>query len=121
MAYQKQFDLSGNFTGLVRIEDGARVPLDPANVDYQAYLAWVAEGNVPQEPPAPVTTWSDVQAKARVLLDDSDQTILRCYEHAVVVPSEWQTYRAALRAIISAATGDATQALPTKPAYPAGT
>ena len=25
--------------------DGACIPFDPANVDYIAYLAWVAEGN----------------------------------------------------------------------------
>jgi hypothetical protein len=24
------------------------IPFDPANTDYQAYLAWVAEGGVPE-------------------------------------------------------------------------
>jgi hypothetical protein len=34
---------------LVRIQDGAVIPFDPANTDYIAYLAWIAEGNVPEE------------------------------------------------------------------------
>jgi hypothetical protein len=25
------------------------IPLDPENMDYQAFLAWVAEGNTPTE------------------------------------------------------------------------
>ena len=37
----------------VELEDGETatisIPFDPANTDYQAYLEWVAEGNIPEE------------------------------------------------------------------------
>jgi hypothetical protein len=31
-----------------RVKDNAIIPFYPANVDYIAYLAWIAEGNVPE-------------------------------------------------------------------------
>ena len=30
-----------------RLSDGALIPFDPANTDYQKYLQWLSDGGVP--------------------------------------------------------------------------
>jgi len=41
----KNFDGTTAY-GITRTSDGASIPQDLSNLDYQAYLNWVAEGNV---------------------------------------------------------------------------
>lgn len=46
------YQLIKDSASIKRIADGAFIPVDPANVDYAVYLAWVDAGNTPE--PAPV-------------------------------------------------------------------
>jgi hypothetical protein len=52
----QKFDGSVNELGILRTVDNAFIPFDPANTDYQAYLAWLAEGNEPLPADEPTQT-----------------------------------------------------------------
>lgn len=47
--YKQCKDSLGNIGNCIhRTNDGAFIPFDPANTDYQAYLKWLEEGNTPE-------------------------------------------------------------------------
>jgi hypothetical protein len=50
MSYKKTKDSEGNVRDdqIRRKSDGAWIPFDPENKDYQEYLEWVAAGNTPE-------------------------------------------------------------------------
>lgn len=53
---------------ITRSSDGAIIPHDEANADYQAYAAWSQSGNIAQAS-APATSAADVQAAVAAHID----------------------------------------------------
>ena len=47
--YKLTQPIDGEMRVILRISDGACIPLDEDNRDYQEYLEWLSEGNTPEE------------------------------------------------------------------------
>ena len=79
----KMYKLTDN-ASILRIEDNASIPDDPANSDYAAYLEWVEDGNTPEAadvPPDP--TYQENRVKEYPPIGDQ----LDALYHAGVFPA----------------------------------
>ena len=47
MQYKIQNDTDGQPCAVTIVGQNISIPMDESNTDYQAYLEWLAEGNVP--------------------------------------------------------------------------
>jgi len=47
-SYRLIKNIDGVAVAVFRQADNTSIPFDPDNTDYQAYLAWLAEGNTPE-------------------------------------------------------------------------
>lgn len=95
---------------ILRLADHAFIPPDPANSDYQAYLAWCEEGNTPLPAPDPIigditdlpeakkVASEYVRSKAYTLLQPTDWVVVREMESGVPAPADITAYRTAVRA-----------------------
>ena len=60
--YKQYKNAMGNIAnGIIRTNDNAFIPFDPANTDYQAYLKWLEKGNTPEEASTEVSVPADEQ------------------------------------------------------------
>ena len=87
---------TGELASIIKNPDDAIrlcIPINHDNVDYQEYLAWVAEGNEPLPADAAVT-WETIRAKRDQLIRDSDWTMI---PGATVDQAPWSAYRQILR------------------------
>lgn len=87
----------GGVCGVLRLnEDGSKTSLlfVEDNPDYQAYLAWLDEGNEPLPPEEPPATWESIRAKRDGLIRNSDWTMI---PDATVNQAAWAQYRQILR------------------------
>ena len=102
---------------VLRKEDGAAIPFDEENVDYQEYLKWINEGNT-ADPADVIDEWLNIRWERDRLLTESDwtQAIDTALTSAKV--TAWATYRTSLRMLPEDQSSETTYADITWPTEP---
>ena len=90
-------EITGKDYGVLKTEGTSlmSIPFDEANVDYQEYLEWVAEGNT-AESVDDTLTWDNIRATRDQILRDTDWTMTT---GATVDQAQWAAYRQVIRDI----------------------
>jgi hypothetical protein len=66
-----EYQLVTNFDGVKRAADEAHIPNAAGNLDWQAYQAWLAEGNTPDPPSPPSIAVVIAQSAQALSLSDA--------------------------------------------------
>ena len=80
---------------VIRLSDNASIPFDLNNVDYQKYLSWIDEGNLPEEadalPQTPITIRQARMALYNAGLLDDIETVIDQLEQPIRIWWEYST------------------------------
>ena len=91
-----------NRNAVIRLVDGAVIPLSDDNTDYKSYKAWLEDGNIP-EPSQLEPTIDPIALSARVNRDSelarADIQLLKVQDGVTGIGTQkaWREYRNALR------------------------
>ena len=86
-------DSFGKQSSVIKVDTMTYIPYDEENTDYQEYLAWVAEGNTPEDVDNTLT-WDAIRATRDQILRETDWTMTT---GATVDQAQWAAYRQNLR------------------------
>lgn len=86
------YKLTRDNNSIIRLTDGAHIPMAPGNRDYNEYQEWLAAGNTPEpaetEQEKATRIQMETNAEARAYLASTDWYVTRFQEIGTPIPSD---------------------------------